>query len=175
MSIDSQLDSQSRREALERMFKGSLAAGSLAAGSLNVMPSAQAADSSFTDDERSMLEAVAYTLFPHASLDKSNYAAVVTALQGALTADAGKLENARETLATLQQGGFLSASQSEREGQLRAVEKSDFFSVSYGTTLNTLYSDKAVWAKFGYGGSAVEHGGYLKRGFNNINWLPRRK
>jgi len=170
MLIDSQLDSQSRREALERMFKGSLAAGSL-----SVVPTVQAAESGFTDDERVLLETVAYTLFPHASLDKSHYAAVATALQGALSADAAKLANARETLATLQQGGFMSASQPERESQLRAIEKSDFFGVAYGTTLNTLYSDKAVWAKFGYEGSAVEHGGYIKRGFNNINWLPRRK
>ncbi len=170
MSIDSQLDSQSRREALEKMFKGSLAAGSM-----SVLPLAQADEAAFTDDERALLEAVAYTLFPHPSLDKSHYQAVSSALQGALAADAKQLADARQTLAELARGGFVTASQPERETLLRAVEKSGFFGVAYGTTLNTLYSDKAVWAKFGYEGSAVEHGGYIKRGFNNISWLPRRK
>ncbi len=170
MSIDSHLDSKSRREALEKILKGSLAAGSL-----GVMPTAKADGPGFTDTERDLLEALAYTLFPHPSLERSHYAAVSIALQGALSADAGKLANARDTLARLAQDGFLAASQPVRESLLRSVEKTEFFGVAYGTTLNTLYSDKAVWAKFGYEGSAVEHGGYINRGFNNISWLPNRK
>lgn len=170
MTIETQLDSQSRREALEKMFKGSLAAGSLSS-----LPAAQAATATFSDDERGLLEAVAFTLFPHTSLDKSKYAAVSTALQAALSADAAKLEKMRETMNSLKTGGFMTASQSARESQLSAVEKSDFFGVVYGTTLNTLYADKEVWTQFGYEGSSVEHGGYVDRGFNNISWLPRRK
>ncbi len=75
MSIDSQLDSQSRREALEKMFKGSLAAGSM-----SVLPLAQADEAAFTDDERALLAAVACPLFPHPSRDKSHYRAVSAAL-----------------------------------------------------------------------------------------------
>jgi len=170
MPIDFQLDSKSRREAIEKMFKGSLVAGSL-----SVLPLAQAEEANFSEGERALLEAVAYTLFPHAALEPSHYKNAALAVQGALAADLAKLTEARKILASLESSGFLTASQPDRERQLKDFEKSDLFSTAYSTTLNTLYSDKGVWAKFGYEGSAVEHGGYLKRGFNNINWLPRRK
>src|ERR1700732_2043427 len=32
---------------------------------------------------------------------------------------------------------------------------------------------EALWPKFGYEGSSAEHGGYIKRGFNDIDWLPK--
>jgi hypothetical protein len=37
----------------------------------------------------------------------------------------------------------------------------------------SLYNQKEVWPKFGYEGSSAEHGGYIKRGFADIDWLPK--
>ena len=34
-------------------------------------------------------------------------------------------------------------------------------------------AQKEVWPKFGYEGSSAEHGGYIKRGFADIDWLPK--
>ena len=36
----------------------------------------------------------------------------------------------------------------------------------------SLYNQPEIWPKFGYEGSSAEHGGYLARGFDDINWLP---
>ena len=36
----------------------------------------------------------------------------------------------------------------------------------------SLYNQTEIWPKFGYEGSSAEHGGYLHRGFNDIDWLP---
>ena len=42
----------------------------------------------------------------------------------------------------------------------------------YGSTINSIYGNKEIWKLFGYEGSSVEHGGCVKRGFDNINWIP---
>ena len=36
-----------------------------------------------------------------------------------------------------------------------------------------LYYLPAVWALLGFEGSSVEFGGYVDRGFDDIDWLPR--
>ena len=35
----------------------------------------------------------------------------------------------------------------------------------------SLYNNPEVWPKFGYEGSSAEHGGYINRGFSDIDWL----
>ena len=35
------------------------------------------------------------------------------------------------------------------------------------------YDNKAVWPLFGYEGSSWEKGGYLNRGFDDIDWLDQ--
>ena len=35
-----------------------------------------------------------------------------------------------------------------------------------------IYGNKEIWKLFGYEGSSVEHGGYVKRGFD-INWIQK--
>jgi len=36
----------------------------------------------------------------------------------------------------------------------------------------SLYNQHDVWTKLGYEGPSWEKGGYLERGFNDIDWLP---
>ena len=47
-----------------------------------------------------------------------------------------------------------------------------FFQKLRGDLVVSLYNQKEVWPKLGYEGSSYEHGGYLHRGFNDIDWLP---
>ncbi len=42
-----------------------------------------------------------------------------------------------------------------------------------GDLVTGLYDNKAVWPLFGYEGSSWEKGGYLNRGFNDIDWLDQ--
>jgi len=34
-----------------------------------------------------------------------------------------------------------------------------------------LYTDRKVWSELGYEGPSFKFGGYLERGFNDIDWL----
>ena len=40
-----------------------------------------------------------------------------------------------------------------------------------GDLILSLYNNPDTWPKFGYEGSSAEKGGYINRGFNDIDWL----
>jgi hypothetical protein len=55
---------------------------------------------------------------------------------------------------------------------LRGIEQTAFFKKLRGELIVSLYNQKAVWPKFGYEGASADKGGYIHRGFNDIDWLP---
>ena len=59
----------------------------------------------------------------------------------------------------------------DRVDILRGMEDSAFFQQIRGGLVTGLYNQKAVWPLFGYEGASYEQGGYIERGFNDINWL----
>lgn len=59
----------------------------------------------------------------------------------------------------------------DRVDLLRAMEDSSFFQTVRGGLVTGLYNQKAVWPLFGYEGESFSKGGYIDRGFNDINWL----
>src|SRR3954471_4263247 len=61
----------------------------------------------------------------------------------------------------------------ERVALLQAIEQTEFFRTIRGDLVVSLYNQKEVWPKFGYEGSSAEQGGYIKRGFADIAWLPK--
>src|SRR3954471_20438373 len=63
--------------------------------------------------------------------------------------------------------------ESDRVVLLKEIEQSDFFQKVRGDLIVSLYNQKEVWPRFGYEGSSAEHGGYINRGFADIDWLPK--
>jgi hypothetical protein len=61
----------------------------------------------------------------------------------------------------------------QRVAVLKAIEKTPFFGRLRGDLVVSLYNQPEVWAKFGYEGPSWEKGGYLTRGFDDIDWLPK--
>ena len=59
----------------------------------------------------------------------------------------------------------------DRTDILRAMEDSAFFQRIRGGLVTGLYNQKAVWPLFGYEGESYSQGGYIARGFDDINWL----
>ena len=55
----------------------------------------------------------------------------------------------------------------------KAIEQGALFKKLRGDLLVTLYNNKEVWPKFGYEGASADKGGYINRGFNDIDWLPQ--
>ena len=63
--------------------------------------------------------------------------------------------------------------EADRVVLLQGIEQTDFFKQMRGDLVVSLYNQKELWPKFGYEGSSAEHGGYIKRGFADIDWLPK--
>lgn len=61
--------------------------------------------------------------------------------------------------------------EAERVNILKSIEQSEFFQTLRSGLVVGLYNQKAVWDHLGYEGSSFEKGGYLDRGFDDINWL----
>lgn len=56
---------------------------------------------------------------------------------------------------------------------LQGIERTQFFTKLRGDLVVSLYNQPEIWPKFGYEGSSAEYGGYIHRGFNDIDWLPK--
>ncbi len=63
--------------------------------------------------------------------------------------------------------------EADRVVLLKEIEQSDFFQKVRGDLIVSLYNQKEVWPKFGYEGSSADKGGYINRGFADIDWLPK--
>lgn len=61
--------------------------------------------------------------------------------------------------------------ESDRVTLLKAIESTPFFQKIRGDMVTSLYDNKAIWPLLGYEGSSWEKGGYINRGFNDLDWL----
>lgn len=55
---------------------------------------------------------------------------------------------------------------------LKEIEGAQFFAFIRGVTVVTLYNDHEVWDLLGYEGESFSKGGYVDRGFDDLDWLP---
>jgi hypothetical protein len=119
-------------------------------------------------------------LFPHDRLADSYYSRAIAPLEE----EAAKDSSVRRLLADgvgqlnrLAMGasggsGYTDlAGEKARVAVIKQIESGAFFSKVYGTTVVTLYNQSEVWPLFGYEGPSSDKGGYLHRGFNDIDWL----
>lgn len=66
---------------------------------------------------------------------------------------------------------LLTGWESDRVEILKSMETSEFFQTIRGGLVVGLYNQKAVWELLGYEGASYEKGGYINRGFDDINWV----
>lgn len=59
----------------------------------------------------------------------------------------------------------------ERVAMLKSVETTPFFQAVRGGLVVSLYNQKEIWPVFGYEGESYSKGGYVSRGFDDIEWL----
>jgi hypothetical protein len=67
---------------------------------------------------------------------------------------------------------FLERGADERLADARAIEGSELFELVRATAVVEVYSDAATWRALGYEGPSFAKGGYLHRGFDDLDWLP---
>ena len=121
-----------------------------------------------------LLADVSRLLFPHDRLADTIYLDVVRDIDS----DMHTQKNIKTLIARLTKilndkadGDWLSAAMSKKLGLLKTLQGSEVFSYLHNRTIESLYRNPEVWKLFGYQGSSIEHGGYLHRGFDDIDWL----
>lgn len=111
-------------------------------------------------------------MFPHKRFGDGPYQRTADAVLAA----AGKTPADKVAFATalqdLQGSGFTELDDKAALTKLKAIEDTAFFKLVKGTTVTTLYDDPEVWGLLGYEGPSSDKGGYVKRGFNDLTWLP---
>ncbi|MFT4795788.1 MAG: hypothetical protein ACJAVR_002874 [Paracoccaceae bacterium] len=117
---------------------------------------------------------MARDIYPHDHVADEYYAAAVKGYDSADSAPA--MEAGIAALNAAAQGkGFASyvdtGWERDRVDILRGMENSGFFQTVRGGLVTGLYNQKAVWPLFGYEGESFSHGGYIDRGFDDINWI----
>jgi hypothetical protein len=119
--------------------------------------------------------ALARTLYPHDALPDEVYARVSATIDEAAREDAAQARTVNDGVADLDGRGdktFLERAADERLADAKAIEGSDFFELVRSTAVVEVYSDAATWRALGYQGPSFAKGGYLHRGFDDLDWLP---
>jgi len=145
------------------------APAAIAAGA-SISPSAAwAADAkNIAPHDMATMVRAARDIYPHDHIGDSFYVRAITpwdAKAGArLDADAGDRHSSP----------YLNVAwEADRVALLRGIEHTKFFRTLRADLVVSLYNQPEIWPKFGYEGSSAEHGGYLARGFDDIDWLPK--
>ncbi|WP_324741810.1 gluconate 2-dehydrogenase subunit 3 family protein [Tsuneonella sp. CC-YZS046] len=174
------IDVMSRRNFIGR----SAGTAALLAASPVISGKAHAAEALKTAPASAMpaLVRMARDLYPHDRLPDSIYEIAVAIIDEQLAGDAdgkvtlgqgvGELDAAASALKGVP---YLSiAGEQDRVEVLKSLEKagSPFFGAMRSSMITALYNQEEIWANFGYEGSSAEKGGYLHRGFDDLDWLP---
>jgi len=124
-----------------------------------------------TGDEAAMLVRMARATYPHDMLDDAIYGKVVYALDEKAAADPALLRSLQEGAATLKSKKFDALDEAGQEAVLREIETSAPFQAVRGECITGIYNNPDVWKVLGYEGASAELGGYINRGFSDIDWL----
>lgn len=121
------------------------------------------------------LVAMIRAAFPHDEVPDAAYErtarAVVSAAEDTIWMRV-KLASGLDSLEALAGGRFTELSREEALPVLRRIQHTPFFGFVRQTTVVTLYEDEEVWEALGYEGPSFDKGGYIDRGFDDLDWLP---
>ena len=111
-------------------------------------------------------------VYPHARFPDGPYERTADAIIGKANSSAGQALMMAEGLKGLNAHSFSDMDDADATKHLETLVGSPFFSLVHGTATVALYNDHEVWGILGYEGPSFDQGGYINRGFNDLDWLP---
>jgi len=121
------------------------------------------------------LRQLARHLFPHDQLPDAQYEHIASSLVSRASTDSKLAGILKAGVALLDEEGsppWLMRDEAQQLTAIKRIEGSDFFRLMRTTCIEHLYRNEDVWHMLGYQGSSIEFGGYVGRGFDDIDWLP---
>lgn len=162
------MKSSTRRRVLLGSASAVVAGSALDRAALARLPLDPAKD----EASRELLARVVRVMYPHDRFGDGPYLRAADAvLKAASGTPAQKLAFAT-ALDDLDQAGFAGFDGKAALEHLRSIEDTPFFRLTRSTAVVALYDDPEVWESLGYEGASYDQGGYIDRGFNDLDWLP---
>ncbi len=127
-----------------------------------------------TPEQMATLLQMARDIYPHDKVADQFYAVAVKGYDAEDKKDMVAAGIAELDAAAVAQGhaSYLAIGwEADRVKVLQSVEKTVFFQTVRSGLVTGLYNQKEVWPIFGYQGESYSQGGYIERGFNDIDWL----
>lgn len=115
------------------------------------------------------------TMFPHSSFPSGPYERTAEKVTTAAVANPrllAQLLQGLDDLDRLRPRPFVELSEETALTLLRALQDTAFFRGVLDIAVVQFYDDHEVWDLLGYEGHSFEKGGYLERGFADLDWLP---
>lgn len=137
-----------------------------------VTPRGICLDPAQDQDGRALLSRMVRVMFPHARLGEGPYGRTADAILNAACATPAVKVAFATALHDLRTVDFAAMNDADALAYLRTVERTDFFQLTRSTAVVALYDDPELWELFGYEGPSVDKGGYVHRGFDDLDWLP---
>ncbi len=128
-----------------------------------------------TDDARAVLAHAVRVAFPHERFPDGPYERTADKIVEAADASTWLrllLVQGLASLQTLSGGTFLDMDARDATSILKHVEGTEFFGLLRRTAVLHLYDDPDAWDCLGYEGPSFDKGGYVDRGFDDLDWLP---
>jgi hypothetical protein len=171
------------RRVFLRGSANAVPAAAIAAAGMSISPEAAWAQDAKTLTPHTMatLARMARDIYPHDRLADVYYIKAVAGYDDKAGQDAGFRKMVDTGVAQLDASAqqhhkspyMMVEWENDRVVLLQGVEQGALFKKLHGDLLITLYNNKEVWPKFGYEGASADKGGYINRGFNDIDWLPQ--
>jgi hypothetical protein len=124
------------------------------------------------------LVAIYRVVFPHDGVADEFYEHVVRKLDDKAGQNQDLLRLLSEGIEALNGqigSAWISLSEEARLEALKRTERTPFFQTLRSDFVLYFYSNPAIWPLFGYEGPSNDKGGYLHRGFNDIDWIKKEE
>jgi hypothetical protein len=123
-------------------------------------------------EERKLLVRMLRVMYPHSRFPDGPYERTADAVIAAGNTTPGQALTFAAGLRELQAASFGDLDDAAATTYLEGMAGSPFFALVRGSAVVALYNDHEVWELLGYEGPSFDKGGYLNRGFNDLDWLP---
>lgn len=125
-----------------------------------------------TNNDQLLLVGMLRVMYPHKNFSDGPYEEAASAVISAANTTPGQALILYNGLRDLESGSFSNLDPAAATSYLKGIEDGPFFAVVKGSGLVALYNNHEVWETLGYEGPSFALGGYLNRGFNDLDWLP---
>lgn len=124
------------------------------------------------DASKAMLVRMVQVVYPHKQFPVSCYERTADAIMAAAGKSPADTIMFTAGMTGLKDAGFDGMDDAAALAHMKSIETTPFFQLVRSTTVVTLYNDHEVWGILGYEGASFDQGGYIDRGFNDLDWLP---